>query len=224
MVTLLICTAVPLGLWMLRCQLVLGDWTALEDKYRQCGWTVLTLSQSLQHPIFGPPGMLEFITRLCLTFWRGEIIYDNSVQRVAAVDAFYLIVSALGLIGTFGWLLRPSPAGRAERPNAIVYFAAVASQVMYLGLISTRFDYGTFFFPSRGFPYFAAGRMLTGVIVPFAILLCGALSELLEFTRRRNAVVIAAGVIATVCFASEIYLCCVASHVFASPHNFYHLH
>jgi hypothetical protein len=66
------------------------------------------------------------------------------------------------------------------------------------------------------------------VMAPFAILLAGALAELLDFTRgrRRNAaVVVAAAVIAAVCVASEVYLCCFASgaNVFASPHNFYHL-
>ena len=222
-VTLLICTAVPLGLWMLRCRLVFGDWTALKDKYEQIGWTVLPLAQSLKHPIFTPLGVLEFLTRLCVTFWRGEIIFDNFVQRVPAADAFYLVISALGLLGTLGWLLRPSPAARPERTNAIVCFAMVAAQVVFLALISARFDYGNFFFPSRGFPYFAAGRMLTGVIVPVAILLCGGLAELLEFTRRRWAIVIAAGVIAAVCLGSEIYLCCIKSPVFASRHNFYHL-
>lgn len=223
--TLLLCTAVPLGAWMLRCQIVFGDWTALADKYAQIRWTVLPLSESLKHPIFGPLGLLEFLTRLCLTFWRGEIIYDNFVQRLPAADAFYLVVSALGVIGTAGWLLRPSPAARGERRNAVIYLTALASQVVFLGLISTRFDYGNFFFPSRGFPYFAAGRLLTGVIVPFAILLAGGLIELLAFTGRRNAVVVAAALIALVCLASEIYLCCIApsANVFASPHNFYRL-
>ena len=223
--TLLLCAAVPLGLWMLRCQVVFGDWTALEDKYAQIRWTVLPLSESLKHPIFGPLGVLEFLNRLCLTFWRGEIIWANFIQRLPAADVFYRVVTALGVVGVAGWLLRPSPAARPERRNAVVYLTAVAAQVVFLGLISTRFDYANFFFPSRGFPYFAAGRLLTGVLAPFAILLAGGLGELLAFTGRRNAMVWAAAVIAVVCLGSEIYLCCFATdaNVFASPHNFYSL-
>ncbi|MEA2710473.1 MAG: Dolichyl-phosphate-mannose-protein mannosyltransferase [Phycisphaerales bacterium] len=227
---LLLAAAIPLAAWMLRCQLVFGDWSGTRDKAAMLDWTVLPLSQSLKHPIFGPLGVMEFISRLCITFWRGELIWNNETQRLRGVDIFYLCTSAVGLLGTAGWLLRPSARARAERPLALIYFTAVAASVIFLGLISTRFDYGHCFFPSRGFPYFAAGRLMSGAIVPFAILLIGGFDELVPHKGKVSPGILFASVIATVCLASEIYLCSSVPagrtemrSVFESPGNAYHL-
>jgi hypothetical protein len=192
-------------------------------------WTVLPIAESLRHPIFTPTGVLDFISRLCVTFWRGELVWNNSVQRIAAIDGLYLIVTAIGLLGTLGWLLRPSPIAREERPLAVIYFAAVVGSVVFLGLLSTRWDYGHCFFPSRGFPYFAAGRLLTGVMVPFAILMIGGAEELVPLKGRLRASVLFATVIAIVSLGSEIWLATTTTRgagersVFQSPTNAYHL-
>src|SRR5439155_7867127 len=89
LITLLFCAVVPLTAWMLRCQLVLGDWTAVRVKATELDWTPLTWSQSLQHPILRPLGMIDFLSRLCVTFWRGELFWNNSIQRLRWADWFY---------------------------------------------------------------------------------------------------------------------------------------
>ena len=221
--------AIPIALWLLRCQWEFGDWTAAKDKMAQVDWTVLPLSQSLRHPIFGPLGLLDFLRVLSVTFWRGELLWNHGVMRVAWADWFYWIVSAVGVVITAGWLLRPSPRGRATRPLALACFTVVAGSIVFLGLLSTRFDYGSFFFPSRGFPYFAAGRFLTGSIVPAVILLIGGIDELQTRRSRISAALAAAGVIAAVCLSSEMYLYLSAGSsgeargMFQSPFNFFHL-
>src|SRR4029079_5636665 len=90
---LLLCAAIPTGAWMLRCQLVLGDWSAAKDKVQLLGWTTLTLRQSLAHPIFTPLGALDFTSELCVTFWRGDLVWGDRVQRVDWTDKFYLAVT-----------------------------------------------------------------------------------------------------------------------------------
>jgi hypothetical protein len=145
-----------------------------------------------------------------------------------AADWFYYGVTFLGVLGVAGWLLRPSPQGKSERPLALVYFTAVAGSVLFLALVSARWDYGHCFFPSRGFPYFAAGRMLTGMMTPIAILLVGGADELLKL-RRFSAGLALAILFAVVSVASEIYLMTTGSgpgstSVFGSAHNWFHLY
>jgi hypothetical protein len=108
---------------------------------------------------------------------------------------------------------------------ALIYATAVVGSVLFLALVSTRFDYGKCFFPSRSFPYFAAGRCLTGVMTPIAILVIGAAEELLP-SRRFSPGIALAVVFAVVSLASEIYLVTTAGtgavSVFGSTYNWYH--
>jgi hypothetical protein len=150
------------------------------------------------------------------------------VQHVAAADTVYFVATALGVLGAIGWLVRPSRDGRAERAAAGVWLAAAGGSVLLLALLSTRYDFGRCFFPSRGFPYFAAGRLLSGAMTPAAIVVVGGFGELLAAAAKRwpRAVLIGPSLaIAMVCLASEVYLCAVPSgkSVAGSPGNFFHV-
>jgi hypothetical protein len=201
----IVASALPVAAWMLRCHLAFGDWTAPTlDKAQQLGWTTLTLKQSLHHPIFGV-GVIDFLHQLTLTYWRGELIWQNTVQRSDAVDALYVCITLIALLGVLGWLLRPTPAARTERPAALVHLAMVVGTVVFLGLISTRFEYGRSFYPSRGHPYFSGARLLTGCIIPLSILTVGGIFEL--FNAKRLPATLAVAAICCLCLGSELYLC-----------------
>jgi hypothetical protein len=198
-------SALPVAAWMVRCQVIFGDWTAPTlDKAQQLDWTPLTLSQSLHHPIFGL-GVIDFLHQLTLTYWRGELVWHNTVQRVDWVDGFYVVVTAVATLGLLGWLARPTATGKTERSAMRVHLAMVMGTIVFLGLISTRFEYGHSYYPSRGHPYFSGARLLTGCIIPITILLVGAAFELCNSNRR--AATSAVIVVCCVCVASELYLC-----------------
>jgi hypothetical protein len=182
-----------------------GDWTAPTlDKAVQLGWTPLTLSQSLHHPIFGV-GVIDFLHQLTLTYWRGELIWQNTVQRVDLVDTLYLIITVIAVLGVIGWSLRPTPDAYRERRPMVVHLAMVVGTIAFLALISTRFDYGRSFYPSRGHPYFSGARLLTGCIIPITILGVGGVFELCN--ARRVPATIAVALVCCLCIGSELHIC-----------------
>jgi len=89
---------------------------------------------------------------------------------------------------------------------------------VFLALLSIQFDFGDSTGPSRGYPYFTAGRLLSGALIPFALAYVYGIAFLL---RRTSAIVplIAIGTLAGFLVTSEM----VINHAtFASEHNWFH--
>jgi hypothetical protein len=88
-----------------------------------------------------------------------------------------------------------------------------------LALLSIQFDFGASTGPSRIHPYFTAGRLLSGALIPFAVAyVYGAVFLLRKVQRAVLRLAILTGV-ATFLATSEI----IVNHVtFGSWHNWFH--
>ena len=96
----------------------------------------------------------------------------------------------------------------------MIFLAGVA----FLALLSIQFDFGNCINPSREHPYFTSGRLLSGALIPFAVVYVSGVSWVF---RRINAasVLIALGLIVVLVTTSEVL---VNRVVFVSEHNWFH--
>jgi hypothetical protein len=97
----------------------------------------------------------------------------------------------------------------------LIFLAAVA----FLALLSIQFDFGNCINPSREHPYFTSGRLLSGALIPFAVVYVYGVSWV---CRRINTALplIVLGLIVVFVTTSEIL---VNRVVFVSEHNWFHL-
>jgi hypothetical protein len=91
--------------------------------------------------------------------------------------------------------------------------------VAFLALLSTQFDFGNCINPSREHPYFTSGRLLSGALIPFAIVYVYGVSWA---CRQINTALplIVLGLVLVFVTTSAIF---VNRVVFVSEHNWFHL-
>jgi hypothetical protein len=109
-----------------------------------------------------------------------------------------------------------SPFQRQAIGSAILIFLA---GVAFLALLSIQFDFGNCINPSREHPYFTSGRLLSGALVPFAVVFVYAISWIVRRTNTALTLIVL-GLIVAFVTASEIL---VNQVVFVSDHNWFHL-
>jgi hypothetical protein len=214
---IVLCAAIPVWSWMLWTKSHFGDLTGSTAKIALLGWTRKPFGDWWQHPIFTPRGLWIFWSDLMVTFWRGEVSWHDQPLRWWVADEFYtvstLIFVAAAIVGLWkcDW---PTAFQRQAIGSAIlVFLVGVAS----LALLSIQFDFGNCINPSRAHPYFTSGRLLSGALIPFAVvyvygvaLICGRISTGL----------LVVALIVMFVTASEIW---VNRLIFASEHNWFHL-
>jgi hypothetical protein len=163
------------SLWMLRNYLVMGDLTGGKAKTHDFGWTVKPLSQIFDHPLFSLRGAGYFMAELTRSFWRGEYVWHGVPMRSATADWFYL-VSSVVLVATFVFNF-VSPRREASSLQKLADAQAlflVAASILFLAVISLIFDFHDCQYPSRLLPYFVSGRIISGAMLPFALMYaCG---------------------------------------------------
>ena len=158
-------------LWMARNRAVLGDLTGSRAKTAYLGWTIKPWHEMLQHPILTLHGMNLFIGDLIPMYWRGEFFWQGTAIRWQVADAFYLGSSYLMLAGFALYLWRDDQAaGRSARLSNYLALYLVVTSVLFLAAISLPFDFHHCFYPSRAYPYFVSGRIISGTILPFALI------------------------------------------------------
>jgi hypothetical protein len=157
-------------LWMARNRLVMGDLTGSKAKTAYLGWTIKPWHEMLQHPIFTARGANLFIGDLIPMYWRGEFVWHGSPLRWHVADVFYLVSSYLMLLGFALYLWRDNRgAGGLERLSNYVSLYLVLVSVLFLAALSVPFDFHQCYYPSRAYPYFVSGRIISGTILPFAV-------------------------------------------------------
>jgi hypothetical protein len=97
--------------------------------------------------------------------------------------------------------------------------ACFIAELGFFGLLSIVYDYHNFHNPSREHPYFEAGRMMLGALLPFLLLfVCGLDRLLSRFGRTIKFVTL------IVLVSAMLTLEVVTDHpAFSSPYNWFHL-
>jgi hypothetical protein len=215
-------TLVPIALWSGRNAMVLGDMTGTRRKMDQLEWAPKALSEIFQHPLFTPSGALGFLIELPALFWRGEFLWHGQEMSFAWLDAFYAASSlVLVLLAAWGvWRGRRRDIG--ERwVFELLAVLAVGGAVAQLALLSLRFEFASWGNPSQDHPFFVEGRLILGVLLPFALLYVRGLQlacERLPGRARRFAPWCVLGLSLMVVTACEIAL---SAPAFQSPYNWY---
>jgi Predicted membrane protein (DUF2142) len=217
--TLILCAAIPVAVWMMWTKFHFGDLTGSAAKIGLVGWTRKPFNDWWQHPIFTPQGMWTFWSDLVASFWRGEVSWHGLPLRWRGVDGFYAVSSLLFLAVAFAGLRKETGLSVFQRQaigSAILIFTA---GVAFLALLSIQFDFGNCINPSREHPYFTSGRLLSGALIPFAVVYVYGVSRV---CRRINTALplVVLGLVVVFMTTSEIL---VNRVVFASDHNWFHL-
>jgi hypothetical protein len=110
-------------------------------------------------------------------------------------------------------------ADRKER--ALIWLlCGIAAPVGLLAMTSIAFDFGNCAAPSRDFPFFVAGRLASGALIPFLLLYLHGLDRIFPRAQRsRPQLLILAGLVLLL-IISEIKL---TRPVFSSEYNWFHL-
>jgi multidrug transporter EmrE-like cation transporter len=176
--------AVPIALWFAWNQQHFGDLTATKSKIELLGWTQKPISDWLPSPIFTFHGLREFWPELSASFWRGEFVWHLQRMASAAADAFYAISTALVILATLVFLLRPKPQDKDRQWTLWFALLSFVSIVVFLVLLSISFDFGRCPYPSREHPYFTSGRLLNAAAIPFFLLFVYTIDRLSGWTKK----------------------------------------
>jgi hypothetical protein len=209
------------ALWMARNRAVMGDLTGSKAKTAYLGWTIKPWHDMFQHPIFSVHGMNLFIGDLIPIYWRGEFVWHGNSLRWHAADVFYLGSSYLMLLGFALYLWRDDGGlGRFEGLSNYVSLYVFLTSVLFLAAISLPFDFHRCFYPSRAYPYFVSGRIISGTILPFALIYLIGLEYLWRPVRKYVHPIFPVLAICVFIFCAEISI---RAAVFHSQFNFFAL-
>jgi uncharacterized membrane protein len=216
---LAICSAIPIGSWILWTKYQFGDVTGSTAKIALLGWTRKPFADWWQHPIFTPRGLWIFWSDLIASFWRGEVKWHGQVLRWPTVDGFYAIFSLALFLAALIGLRKNTGLSTFQRQAIAIAALSFIMSIGFLALLSIQFDFGNCINPSQAHPYFTSGRLLSGALIPFALFYVYGIAFLF---RRINAALplVVLGMIVVFVTASEIAINRV---VFSSEHNWFHL-
>jgi len=210
---LTLCVAAPLGLFA-------WHYGRLVMAVSQFSWTAVPFFRRFQHPLFTTNGFGDFMGHLAKTFWRGELIWHLQPLANQYIDQIFCVTSIVFLLAaaTVNWI-----ALRREHKVILcdcACYVALFASVGYLGYLSISFDFGRWYYPSREFPYFASGRLISSALVPFVYLYVRGIDATARALRRTNwrwAVLIA---LVSTAVVSEVAL---SREVVGSAYNWFHI-
>ena len=207
--------------WMLRNYLVIGDATGSRAKTQHLGWTLKPIGQIFHHPLFGWDGASYFLGNLVRTFWRGEYEWHGIAMAWPTADWLYLLSTvvigtafAVRVLRTFK---KPPVQQRLLEWQTLVL---VLGSVLFMAAISLPYDFHRCPNPSREHPFFISGRIISGALLPFAIVYVAGIESLLRPFRKWIPPAAVLGCFLLFISISEFRIRRVA---FASPHNFFAL-
>jgi hypothetical protein len=215
---LVVCAAIPIGSWMVWTKYQFGDPTGSTAKITLLGWTRKPFDDWFRHPIFTPRGLWVFWSSLIASFWRGEVSWHGRPLSWGPADGFFAISSLILLGSAIVGLQRRAGLSTFQQQAIGLAILSCVAGIVFLALLSIQFDFGNSIGPSRAHPYFTAGRLLSGALIPFALMYVYGIALLL---RRASSAVLPVAIVAgvvTLVAASEI----ITNHVvFPSEHNWF---
>jgi hypothetical protein len=220
LILMVFCAGIPIGSWMFWSKSHFGDVTGSTTRIALLGWTRKPLADWWHHPIFSPRGSWIFWSDLLARFWRGELMWQNRELRSRIADEFYAISSLLLLGAAMIGIRRRAGLSTFQRKALLLAAFAFIAALAFLALLSVQFDFGNCIYPSRAYPYFTSGRLISGALIPFAFLYAYGVIRLLH---RANNASLPLVVLATIVLFVSISEIIVNHEVFASEHNWFHL-
>lgn len=211
--------SLPVACWALRNVILFGSATATDAKVRVLGWTAKPLGEVWNHPLFTFEGFSFFFAQLTRTFWRGGVLWQLEEMAWPPLDLFFIGSTGLFVaVACVGWS-RERRAGGARHFAVSMGLLSLGVSVLFLMVMSLRFDFGECRYPSREMPYFVSGRLILGVLVPFLLIYLDGLARCLR-KLERSAPAIAVASLILVMTVAELWL---HAEVFHSRYNWYHL-
>jgi hypothetical protein len=207
----------PAALWLGRNLAEVGDLTGTAFKVEHLGWGRKSAAELLDHPIFTPGGAWTFVSDMIPRFWRGELVWYQEELGWAAADWVYTI-SSLVFVIVAALAIRSRQRGAERRLAEGTAAVAVVAGVAVLAGLSLLFVFGEHTSPSAAYPYFVQGRLVSGVLLPFAWLYVRGIE--VATARIPGAAWAVLGAVAALAWISEIAL---TLPVFGSAYNAYHL-
>jgi hypothetical protein len=216
---LVVFAAIPTGSWLLWTKYQFGDPTGSAEKIMLLGWKRKPFDDWWQHPIFTLRGLWVFWWNLIASFWRGEVSWHGHLLSWGPADGFFAISSLILLGSAIVGLPRRTGLSTFEQQAIGIAILIFLAGIVFLALLSIQFDFGASTGPSRAHPYFTAGRLLSGTLIPFALVyVSGTVFLLRAVGSAVLPLAILAGVAAFLA-TSEM----VVNHVaFVSEHNWFH--
>jgi len=118
------------------------------------------------------------------------------------------------------FVVRRGDIPRLQKLAGFQVLFLVASSVLFLAAISLPFDFHDCAYPSRLYPYFVSGRIISGALLPFALIYAGGLELVVNLVRKWVPPVAVLAFLMLFITVSEIQ---VRRAVFSSPYNFFAL-
>jgi len=221
--TMLAAVIAPLALWMGFNLATSGDLTGASNKITYLGWTVKPFLDWVNHPIFTLRGAGFFLSEIIRSFWRGEFVWH--MERVASNSADVLYLSTTLVFGIAG--ITAIFSGRKNQTSDInqfnyLHIGILISYVLFLALLSVRYDFGDCPYPSREFPYFTSGRLILASLPSFMIIYVKGIEfSTAKISGRIDSVAVITAL--TVCIGFQEIATAIQRGVFASQYNFFHL-
>ena len=218
---LLLAAVIPVGAWLVRNQVVLGDISGSVGKIKLLGWTSKPLGQVWPHPIASMDGLAYFFGDLTKSFWRGEFVWHAERMGSGKLDVFYAASTAILLLAAaLGLLLNWRQMKQQHRWVLAMSFLTIIMSVLFLAVLSMLYDFGNCWYPSRQEPFFVSGRLILGVLLPFGMLYLTGLGWVFSWIGKYLNPLIILGIVLAVITCSELWH---TWPVFASPYNWFHL-
>ena len=162
------CCAVPsIAVWMLWCKSNYGDLTGSNLKANYFGWTMKSFPEWRHHPIFSPAGVWTYLSGQLSTFWQGEFFWHDHPMAWPKSNFIFTALSLALLIPALPASFRAIPP--AQRNALWLSMACFMAALGFFGMMSTVYDFHACPNPSREHPYFQAGRMILGMLIPFLL-------------------------------------------------------
>lgn len=212
----------PIAAWLIRNKLVMGDFTGSMAKVAALGWTPKAFGQIWDHPIFRSNGLFVLWREFVTSLWRGELIWHGTRLAWKSMDFFYLWSSTLMIlaaaIALFGRVKQTKR--NDERLVTKTSLGLMAFYTLFLIAMSVAFDFGNCAYPSLKHPYFSAGRLVSGALIPFLALYVVGLNVILTKAKSR---VSGLAVILAITVLTAVSEAVMTAPVFGSAFNFFHL-
>lgn len=175
------CAVPPIVLWILWYKSQYG-YTFGDLNVLYAGWTVKPFAQWWHHPIYSPSGLWTYLSGQLGTFWQGEFWWHGQERRMClpGTDAIYTALSLCLLAAATPALLPFSNVTPTQRLAMQTGLACVLAGLAFFAVSSVVYNFQNCVDPSQRHPFFHAGRMILGALIPFLLLFTYGFDRLLN--------------------------------------------